>query len=70
MFAHFFISRPVFAVVISILIVLAGTLALTQLPIAQYPEVVPPQVVLADQVAVCRLPTGSAALVDVVTTAA
>jgi multidrug efflux pump len=46
MFAHFFISRPVFAVVISILIVLAGTLALTQLPIAQYPEVVPPQVVV------------------------
>ena len=46
MFAHFFITRPVFAVVISILVVLAGVLALTQLPIAQYPEVVPPQVVV------------------------
>src|SRR5919206_1574781 len=46
MFAHFFITRPVFAVVISVLIVLAGTLALTQLPIAQYPEVVPPQVIV------------------------
>ena len=46
MFAHFFIDRPVFAAVLSILIVLAGGLALTQLPIAQYPDVVPPQVVV------------------------
>src|SRR2546421_7104210 len=46
MFAHFFITRPVFAVVISVLVTLAGLLALTQLPIAQYPEVVPPQVVV------------------------
>ena len=46
MFAHFFITRPVFAMVISVLVVLAGILALTQLPIAQYPEVVPPQVVV------------------------
>src|SRR5438132_9909153 len=46
MFAHFFITRPVFAMVISVLVVLAGGLALTQLPIAQYPEVVPPQVVV------------------------
>jgi multidrug efflux pump len=36
----------VFALVISVLVVLAGTLALTQLPIAQYPDVVPPQVVV------------------------
>ncbi|MCE9565179.1 MAG: efflux RND transporter permease subunit [Planctomycetes bacterium] len=47
MFAHFFITRPVFAIVISILTLLAGLLALTQLPIAQYPEVVPPQVVIS-----------------------
>jgi multidrug efflux pump len=46
MFAQFFITRPVFALVISVLVVLAGTLALTQLPIDQYPEVVPPQVVV------------------------
>src|SRR5687768_18290057 len=46
MFAHFFITRPVFAVVLSVLVVLAGGLALTQLPIAQYPDVVPPQVVV------------------------
>ncbi|MDY3553707.1 efflux RND transporter permease subunit [Gemmata sp. JC717] len=43
---QFFITRPVFAMVLSVLITLAGVLALTQLPIAQYPEVVPPQVVV------------------------
>src|SRR5829696_4760285 len=43
---QFFITRPVFALVLSVLITLAGLLALTQLPIAQYPEVVPPQVVV------------------------
>ena len=44
---QFFITRPVFAAVLSVLIVLAGGLALTQLPIAQYPDVVPPQVVVS-----------------------
>jgi len=43
---QFFITRPVFAMVLSVLITLAGLLALTQLPIAQYPDVVPPQVVV------------------------
>src|SRR5260370_35746490 len=43
---QFFITRPVFAAVLSVLITLSGGLALTQLPIAQYPDVVPPQVVV------------------------
>jgi multidrug efflux pump len=43
---QFFITRPVFAAVLSVLFTLGGLLALTQLPIAQYPEVVPPQVVV------------------------
>jgi len=43
---QFFITRPVFAMVLSVLITLAGGLALTQLPIAQYPEVVPPVVIV------------------------
>lgn len=42
--ARFFIDRPVFAWVISIVIMLAGVLSITQLPIAQYPEVAPPSV--------------------------
>lgn len=42
--ARFFIDRPVFAWVISIIIMLAGVLSIFQLPIAQYPEVAPPSV--------------------------
>ncbi|MFS8111197.1 efflux RND transporter permease subunit, partial [Rhizobium jaguaris] len=43
---RFFIDRPVFAAVISIIIVLAGIVCLRILPIAQYPELTPPQVVV------------------------
>jgi len=45
-FAHFFIDRPVFAAVLSIVIVMLGGLALLALPVAQYPEIVPPTVVV------------------------
>src|SRR5438876_11992402 len=45
-FSHFFIRRPIFAAVLSIVIVLIGLIAMTQLPIAQYPEIVPPTVVV------------------------
>ena len=41
-----FIDRPIFATVISIIITLGGALALMGLPIEQYPNVVPPQVVV------------------------
>lgn len=44
MFSRFFIDRPVFAVVISIFIVLAGLAAMRTLPIGQYPEIAPPVV--------------------------
>ena len=44
MFASFFIKRPVFASVVSIIIVLAGMMAMKNLPIEQYPRVVPPQI--------------------------
>lgn len=47
MSARFFIERPVLAGVLSIIIVLAGLVAMRVLPIAQYPEIVPPQVVVA-----------------------
>ena len=42
--AKFFIHRPIFAIVISLIIVIAGTLAALQLPIAQYPQIAPPTV--------------------------
>jgi multidrug efflux pump len=45
-FAHFFIDRPVFASVISIVLVVVGAIAATLLPIAQYPEIAPPSVVI------------------------
>jgi multidrug efflux pump len=43
-FSHFFIERPIFAMVISIVIVIAGILAYLSLPTAQYPEIAPPTV--------------------------
>jgi hydrophobe/amphiphile efflux-1 (HAE1) family protein len=43
-FARFFIERPVFAMVLSIVTVIAGGLAIFGLPIAQYPEIAPPTV--------------------------
>ncbi|MHC1760912.1 MAG: efflux RND transporter permease subunit [Negativicutes bacterium] len=45
--AQFFIKRPVFAIVVSILIVLIGTIAGFNLPIAQYPQIQPPTVSVA-----------------------
>src|SRR5512147_807787 len=44
MFAKFFVDRPVFATVLSLVIVIIGGVSLQNLPIAQYPEVVPPTV--------------------------
>jgi multidrug efflux pump len=45
-FSHFFIDRPIFASVLSIVIVIVGVLALVTLPVAEYPQVVPPTVVV------------------------
>src|SRR5437016_10126636 len=44
MFSRFFINRPIFASVLSIVIVLGGSIALFTLPVAQYPEIAPPTV--------------------------
>ncbi|MEN6406439.1 MAG: efflux RND transporter permease subunit [Thermoguttaceae bacterium] len=44
MFSHFFIQRPIFASVLSILITLAGGIAMWTLPVAQYPDITPPTV--------------------------
>src|SRR5499426_806965 len=47
--SRFFIDRPIFAGVLSVLIFVAGLLALRQMPISEYPEVVPPSVVVRAQ---------------------
>lgn len=44
--SRFFIDRPVFAAVLSVLIVVAGLIGLRALPISEYPEVVPPSIVV------------------------
>lgn len=43
---HFFIDRPVVAMVIAIITVICGIVALTGLPVAQFPEIVPPQIIV------------------------
>ena len=45
-FPHFFIDRPIFAAVLSVLIVVFGLVAYPGLPVAQYPEIAPPTVVV------------------------
>jgi len=47
--SRFFIDRPIFAGVISVIIFLAGLLSMTQLPVSEYPEVVPPSVIVTAQ---------------------
>lgn len=43
-FPHFFIARPIFAIVLSLLMLLAGAIAFWQLPLSEYPAVTPPTV--------------------------
>src|SRR5436305_14646274 len=43
-FSHFFIDRPIFAAVLSIIITIAGALVERALPISEYPEIAPPTV--------------------------
>ena len=45
-FSHFFISRPIFAAMLSLIFVITGAISLFQLPVSEYPEVVPPTVVV------------------------
>ena len=42
--SHFFISRPIFAIVLSLFITIVGAVAYFVLPVAQYPEVAPPTI--------------------------
>jgi multidrug efflux pump subunit AcrB len=44
--SRFFVNRPIFAAVLSLLITVAGALSLFVLPISEYPSVVPPTVVV------------------------
>ncbi|NMO22284.1 efflux RND transporter permease subunit [Pyxidicoccus fallax] len=46
-FTHFFVDRPIFAAVLSVLLLIAGGLAMVQLPLSEYPAVAPPTVVVS-----------------------
>lgn len=59
MLSSIFIARPRLAVVISVVITLAGAIALTQIPIAQFPDIVPPQISVT-----ANYPGASAAVVE------
>ncbi|MBQ9970537.1 MAG: efflux RND transporter permease subunit [Elusimicrobiaceae bacterium] len=58
MFAKFFIKRPRFAIVISLILCLAGFISLFTLPVALYPEITPPEVVV-----IARYPGASAEVI-------
>ena len=47
--SHFFIDRPIFATVLAIFITLIGGVAYFTLPVAQYPEIAPPTIVVTRQ---------------------
>ena len=46
-FSHFFVDRPIFAAVLSIIVTLVGYISFRALPIAEYPEIAPPTVVVS-----------------------
>src|SRR5713101_7161328 len=58
MFSHFFIERPIFASVLSLVITLAGTVAAFMLPVAQYPQITPPSIMVQ-----CNYPGADARVV-------
>lgn len=47
MFSKFFINRPIFATVLSLIVVIAGVIALRILPVQEYPNIAPPQIVVS-----------------------
>ena len=60
MISSVFVDRPRLAIVIAIVITIAGALALLRIPVAQFPDIVPPQVTVT-----ANFPGASAAVVEV-----
>lgn len=48
-FSHFFVDRPIFATVLAFVLLIVGGIAYKQLPVAQYPEIAPPTIVIRAQ---------------------
>jgi len=53
-FSRFFIDRPVFAVVLSLVVLAAGLIGITTLPISEYPEVTPLPIAVRDVYTVAK----------------
>lgn len=49
MFSRFFVDRPIFATVVSLIIVIAGLVSIFNLPVAQYPDLTPPSIIVRAQ---------------------
>lgn len=47
MFSKFFIDRPIFAIVLAVIMILAGLITVKTLPVAQYPDITPPTIMVA-----------------------
>jgi len=48
-FSHFFVDRPIFATVLSLIVLIVGAITYIQLPVSQYPEIAPPTIVVRAQ---------------------
>jgi multidrug efflux pump len=48
-FSRFFVDKPIFAAVLSIIIFVGGLIAMFKLPVSEYPDVVPPSIVVRAQ---------------------
>ena len=63
-FAHFFVDRPIFAAVLSIVLTLVGYVSYTRLPVAQYPEIAPPTITVRASYPGANAETVSATVAD------
>ena len=59
MFSQYFIDKPRFAAAISIIMILLGLLAIAVLPVSQYPQITPPQIVVSTTYPGASAPAGS-----------
>ena len=64
MFTKFFITRPIFAGVLSAVIMLSGALAIPSLPVAQYPSIAPPQITVQSEYIGANAPTVETAVTN------
>ena len=60
--SRFFINRPIVAMVISIIMVIVGIVSFVSLPVAQYPNIVPPEIAVNTRITTGKISTTSIAI--------